>query len=51
MTASTTPAPVMSRFISIMLSRGLIDRPPVSKVMPLPTRTTCGALRPPRRGT
>jgi hypothetical protein len=44
-TATTTPAPVMSRFIVIMLSRGLIDRPPVSNVMSLPTRTTCGVWR------
>jgi hypothetical protein len=49
-TASTTPAPVMSRFIVIMASRVLMDSPPVSKVMPLPTSTTCGAFLAPRRG-
>ena len=34
----------MSVFIGTIASRGLIERPPVSKVMPLPTTTTC---RPP----
>ena len=37
----------MSRFIGIMLSLGLIESPPVSNVMPLPTSTTCGALATP----
>ena len=40
--ASTTAPPVMSRFMLTIASPGLIDRPPVSKVMPLPTSTTCG---------
>jgi hypothetical protein len=34
----------MSRFIIIMLSRGLMDSPPVSKVIPLPTSTTWRAF-------
>ena len=45
-TAMTTPPPVMSRFMVVMPSAGLMDRPPVSKVMPLPTSTTCGVRRP-----
>ena len=49
-TAITTAPPVMSRFMVDMASPGLIDRPPLSKVMPLPTRTTRGALRAPRGG-
>ena len=36
----TVAPPDMSVFIAIMPSLGLIDRPPVSKVMPLPTSTT-----------
>ena len=40
----------MSRFMLTIASPGLIDRPPVSKVMPLPTSTTCGALRAPLGG-
>jgi hypothetical protein len=32
--AITTPPPVMSRFIVIIASPGLSDRPPVSKVIP-----------------
>ena len=42
MTAITTAPPVMSRFMLTIASAGLIERPPVSKVMPLPTSTTCG---------
>ncbi len=42
MAASTAPAPAMSVFIGIIASAGLIDRPPVSNVMPLPTSTTWG---------
>ena len=34
--------PLMSVFIASMPSAGLMSRPPVSKVMPLPTRTTRG---------
>ena len=36
---STLPAPLMSYFISSMSGAGLMEIPPVSKVMPLPTRT------------
>ena len=49
-TESTTAAPVMSRFMVVMPSAGLMDRPPVSKVMPLPTSTTVGVLRLALRG-
>ena len=35
---STAPAPVISSFISPMLSSGLMEIPPLSKVMPLPTK-------------
>jgi hypothetical protein len=34
---STAPAPHMSYFISSILSAGLIEMPPESKVRPLPT--------------
>ena len=34
--------PAMSYFIFSMFSAGLIEIPPVSKVMPLPTRPRCG---------
>ncbi len=37
---ATAPAPPMSHFIASIPSAGLIEMPPVSKVMPLPTRTT-----------
>ena len=37
MVATTAAAPAMSHFISIIDSAGLSDRPPESKVMPLPT--------------
>ena len=40
----------MSRFMFIIASAGLIDSPPVSKVMPLPTSTTCGVRREARVG-
>ena len=40
---STLAAPPMSYFISSISPAGLIEIPPVSKVMPLPTNTT-GAL-------
>ena len=43
-TAITTAPPVMSRFMLTIASPGLIDRPPVSKVMPLPTSTTVRRL-------
>ena len=36
----TAPAPPMSHFIASMPSAGLIEMPPVSKVMPLPMKTT-----------
>ena len=50
-TAITTPPPVMSRFIVVMLSAVLMESPPVSKVMPLPTSTTRGVRRPLLAGT
>ena len=37
---STLAAPHMSNFISSISPAGLIEMPPVSKVMPLPTSTT-----------
>ena len=37
---STLAAPHMSNFISSISAPGLSEMPPVSKVMPLPTRTT-----------
>ena len=40
MVASTAAAPDMSVFIVSMPSAVLIDRPPESNVMPLPTRAT-----------
>ena len=40
--ASTAAAPLMSVFIVTMPSAVLSDSPPESKVMPLPTSTTCG---------
>ena len=46
MVASTVAAPAMSVFIVIMPAAGLSDRPPESKVMPLPTRATRPRLRP-----
>ena len=49
-TEITTPPPVMSRFMVVIDSAGLIDRPPVSKVMPLPTSTTRGVLDARRAG-
>ena len=42
--ASTAAPPDMSRFIDNMPSGGLMSRPPVSKVMPLPTSTTVGVF-------
>ena len=36
---STLAAPHMSNFISSISGAGLSEMPPVSKVMPLPTRT------------
>ena len=50
MTASTTAPPVMSRFMLTIASAGLMDSPPVSKVIPLPTRTRWAALRAPFDG-
>ena len=43
-TASTTAEPLMSVFMASMPSAGLMSRPPVSKVIPLPTRTTRGVF-------
>ncbi len=45
MVAMTAPPPLMSRFIVSMPSLGLMSRPPLSKVMPLPTSTTVGVRR------
>jgi len=39
--AITTAPPVMSRFMVTIDSPGLIERPPESKVIPLPTRKRC----------
>ena len=36
--------PAMSYFIFSMLSAGLMEMPPVSKVMPLPTRPSTGPV-------
>ena len=38
-TPSTLAAPAMSNFISSISPAGLMEMPPVSKVMPLPTST------------
>ena len=43
--AETAAAPAMSHFIVIMPLPVLIDRPPESKVMPLPTRAMCALAR------
>ncbi len=40
-TAITVAAPVMSYFMPSMLDAGLSESPPVSYVMPLPTRARC----------
>ena len=40
--ASTAAPPAMSHFIVSMPSLGLSDRPPESKVTPLPTSATSG---------
>lgn len=40
MAPSTAAAPPMSPFISSICSAGLIERPPLSKVSPLPTSTS-----------
>ena len=48
MVAMTAPPPVMSRFMLAIASPGLMEMPPVSKVMPLPTSTTGGVRRSPR---
>ena len=46
--AATAAAPAMSDFISHMPCAGLIDKPPESNVMPLPTSATrLPARRPP----
>ena len=44
--AITAAAPPMSEVMWCMLAAGLIEMPPVSNVMPLPTRATVLALRP-----
>ena len=42
----TTAPPAMSVFMVFMPAVGLSDRPPESKVMPLPTSTTCRSRAP-----
>ena len=42
MAPSMAAAPAMSYFILSMFSAGLMEMPPVSKVMPLPTRPITG---------
>ena len=42
----TLAAPPMSFFISSMPEDGLMSRPPVSKVTPLPTSVTFGVIGP-----
>jgi hypothetical protein len=41
----TAAAPDMSCFISSIAADGLIETPPESKVIPLPTRQTVGSFR------
>ncbi len=43
--ATTAAAPAMSEVIASIPAAGLMEMPPVSKVMPLPTSATFGALR------
>ena len=43
MVARTAAAPPMSPFISHILSAGLMEMPPESKVRPLPTRAMVSA--------
>ncbi len=43
MVARTAAAPDMSVFMVVMDVAGFNDRPPESKVIPLPTSTTCRA--------
>ena len=45
---STAAPPHMSVNIIRMPSAGLMFKPPLSKVMPLPTSTTCCGLAAPR---
>ena len=45
--ATTAAAPAMSHFIVAIPAWVLIDRPPASKVTPLPTRANDGAPRRP----
>ena len=42
--ATTAAAPLMSHFIVVMPSLGLIDKPPESNVIPLPTSARCALL-------
>ena len=44
--AMTAAAPPMSDFIHSIATAGLSERPPESKVMPLPTSDRCGLPRP-----
>ena len=44
MAPSMAAAPAMSYFIFSMLSAGFREMPPVSKVMPLPTKPSTGPL-------
>ena len=50
MVASTAAAPLMSVFMVIIPSAVLIDSPPESKVMPLPTSATVGTCPSPTPG-
>ena len=45
--AMIAAAPPMSDFIHSIAAGGLSERPPESKVMPLPTSARCVAPRPP----
>ena len=44
MAQATAAPPAMSSFIRSMPSAGLIEMPPVSNVMPLPTRPSTGLV-------
>ena len=45
-TPATVAAPAMSIFMVSIEPEGLSEMPPVSKVMPLPTRATCRTASP-----
>ena len=50
MAARTAAAPAMSPFIKCMSLASLIEMPPVSKVMPLPTKASIGGSVAPEAG-